>query len=119
MTITCGLSGRATEMTSLKYLNTIDGDRNISTGDQGYGQTGGGARDLIPIPSIRLRGGDPPAFDGRGFHHWGSGKFGKLEVDVVVPFPGASLVETKPDFEPGCRRTLSDVMIGRAFYVLR
>jgi hypothetical protein len=29
MTITCGLSGRVSEMTSLKYINTIDGDRNI------------------------------------------------------------------------------------------
>lgn len=29
MMMTCGLSGRGTEMTSLKYMNTMDGDRNI------------------------------------------------------------------------------------------
>lgn len=29
MMITCGLSGRGTEMTSLRYMNSMDGDRNI------------------------------------------------------------------------------------------
>ena len=29
MMMTCGLSGRGTEMTSLRYMNTMDGDRNI------------------------------------------------------------------------------------------
>lgn len=27
---TCGMSGRGTEMTSLRYMNTMDGDRNIT-----------------------------------------------------------------------------------------
>jgi hypothetical protein len=29
MMISCGLSGRGTEMTSLRYINTMDGDRSI------------------------------------------------------------------------------------------
>jgi hypothetical protein len=29
MMFTCGLSGRGTEMTSLRWMNTMDGDRNI------------------------------------------------------------------------------------------
>jgi len=29
MMISCGLSGRGTEMTSLRYINTIEGDRSI------------------------------------------------------------------------------------------
>ena len=29
MMITCGLTGRGTEMTSLQYINTIEGDRSI------------------------------------------------------------------------------------------
>src|SRR5437667_2093599 len=29
MMITCGLSGRGTEMTSLRYINTMEGDRSI------------------------------------------------------------------------------------------
>src|ERR1700732_5239022 len=33
MTIVCGLSGRGTELTSLRYVNTVDGDRGIYVGD--------------------------------------------------------------------------------------
>ena len=29
MMFTCGLSGRGTEMTSLRWMNTMDGDRSI------------------------------------------------------------------------------------------
>ena len=29
MMLTCGLSGRGTEMTSLRWMNTMDGDRSI------------------------------------------------------------------------------------------
>jgi hypothetical protein len=29
MMVSCGLSGRGTEMTSLRYINTMDGDRSI------------------------------------------------------------------------------------------
>ena len=33
MMITCGLSDRGTEMTSLPYVNTIEGDRSIYVED--------------------------------------------------------------------------------------
>jgi hypothetical protein len=33
MMIVCGLSGRGTELTSLRYMNTIDGDRGIYVED--------------------------------------------------------------------------------------
>ena len=33
MMIVCGLSGRGTELTSLRYINTIDGDRGIYVED--------------------------------------------------------------------------------------
>jgi len=33
MMITCGLSGRGTEMTSLRYINTMEGDRSIYVED--------------------------------------------------------------------------------------
>ncbi len=33
MMITCGLSGRGTEMTSLRYVNTMEGDRSIYVED--------------------------------------------------------------------------------------
>lgn len=29
MMFTCGLPGRGTEMTSLRWMNTVDGDRSI------------------------------------------------------------------------------------------
>ena len=29
MMVTCGLSGRGTEMTSLRYINMMEGDRNM------------------------------------------------------------------------------------------
>ena len=31
--ITCGLSGRGTKMTSLRYVNTMEGDRSIYVED--------------------------------------------------------------------------------------
>jgi hypothetical protein len=34
MMFTCGLSGRGTEMTSLRWMNTMDGDRSIYIEDQ-------------------------------------------------------------------------------------
>ena len=34
MMFTCGLSGRGTEMTSLRWMNTMDGDRNIYIEDR-------------------------------------------------------------------------------------
>ena len=33
LTITCGLSGRGTEMTALKYMNTVVGDRHLALQD--------------------------------------------------------------------------------------
>jgi hypothetical protein len=34
MMFTCGLSGRGTEMTSLRWMNTMDGDRSIYIEDR-------------------------------------------------------------------------------------
>ena len=33
MMIVCGLSGRGTELTSLRYINTVDGDRGVYVED--------------------------------------------------------------------------------------